>query len=50
MAAAALVMSAAGQHVANPKIKEMMNKGALDLYDNIQKRDALELRASNAYR
>ena len=42
MAAAAMVMSAGGQHVADPEIQQMMRKGALDLYDNIQKRDALD--------
>ena len=42
MAAAALVISAAGQHVDNLKIKSMMTAGALDLYENIEKRDALD--------
>jgi len=42
MAAAALVMSAAGQHVDNPEIKNMMTEGALHLYENIEKRDALD--------
>jgi hypothetical protein len=42
MAVAALLMSAAGQHVEHPKIKKMMTEGPFDLYKNIQKRDALD--------
>jgi hypothetical protein len=42
MAAAAMVMSAGGKHVDNAKIEGMLNKGALDLYDNIQKGDAID--------
>jgi hypothetical protein len=42
MAAAALVMSAAGQHVDDPKFKEFMTKGPLDLYKNIPRQDALD--------
>lgn len=42
MAAAGLMLSAAGQHVDNLKIKSMMTAGALDLYENIEKRDALD--------
>jgi hypothetical protein len=42
MAAAALVMSAAGQHVNDAKVKKMMTDGPLDLYQNIERRDALD--------
>jgi hypothetical protein len=42
MAVAALLISAAGQHVEHPKIKKMMTDGPFDLYKNIQKRDALD--------
>ena len=42
MAAAGLMLSAAGQHVDNLKIKSMMTAGSLDLYENIEKRDALD--------
>jgi hypothetical protein len=42
MAAAALVISAAGQHVDDPEIKKMMTEGLLDLYKNIPRRDALD--------
>jgi hypothetical protein len=41
-AAAALRMSAAGQHLDNSEIKKMMAEGPLDLYKNIQRRDALD--------
>jgi hypothetical protein len=42
MAAAALALSAAGQHVDKPEIKNMMTEGAFHLYQNIEKRDALD--------
>jgi hypothetical protein len=42
MAAAGLMMSAAGKHVDDPAIKEMLTEGAFDLYKNIPKRDALD--------
>ena len=42
MAAAALVMSAGGQHVSDPDFKNMMTEGALDLYKNIPRQDALD--------
>jgi hypothetical protein len=42
MAAAGLMMSAAGKHVDEPAIKEMLTEGAFDLYKNIPKRDALD--------
>jgi hypothetical protein len=42
MAAAALALSAAGQHVDKPEIKKMMTEGAFRLYLNIEKRDALD--------
>jgi hypothetical protein len=42
MAAAALALSATGQHVDKPEIKNMMTEGTFHLYQNIEKRDALD--------
>ena len=41
MAAAALLMSAPGQKVSDPEFKEMLALGPLDLYANIQTKNAL---------
>src|SRR4249920_2673267 len=42
MAAAALLMSAPGQKVSDPEFKEMLALGPLDLYANIQTKNALD--------
>jgi hypothetical protein len=42
MAAAALVMSHPGQHVADPEFKELLASGPLDLYKSIKPIDALD--------